>query len=479
MATPTSDHEDGQDSWLSSRGAEDDEVRTERSASHASASVPPSPSSPPARGNFGAGLLAVLTLTGAAAGSAAACPTTLHDSEGGDSREEWEAAEWEEAREEWEAEGLRSPPLWARSPDPRHEAVEELQMEPAAAEEPPAGAGAAAWPLSSGPRRRRRAARELQAEVAGPRAERGPLRERGGTCSMDRSSSANSGLFFDACDSCPASSTTSAANQVPHTDLSSCPDGQNVEHTPLGQSPGHGVASIHEPLVILDDEPHHHSMERLKAELAEARAAAKSDRLALEEAAASTEELKRECDELRSEGQRTEQENRVLRLQLEDHHGIMAADWEQTLGFQERLRQEEMDKERLAAEVAELRESLRSRAAEFSASQEDAAQWRLLTSPSAVLAATASELDGLLEASIPAMARLQAETHRRTRIATKMLHSELENQLCVVCRDAKKTVLFLPCSHICVCETCRGRLRPYRCPMCQEPVQNFVARVHF
>jgi len=74
---------------------------------------------------------------------------------------------------------------------------------------------------------------------------------------------------------------------------------------------------------------------------------------------------------------------------------------------------------------------------------------------------------------------LSAEARARSRRVQVQLHSELEQQLCAVCRDAKKAVLFLPCLHLCVCERCRSRLKPYRCPICQEPVQGTVGRVHF
>merc|ERR1719188_242606 len=114
-----------------------------------------------------------------------------------------------------------------------------------------------------------------------------------------------------------------------------------------------------------------------------------------------------------------------------------------------------------------------ARAEEARALREDAASWQMLTRPEMMGDALSSELDNLLEITIPAMTRLQTETQQRSRAARMQLHSELEQQLCVVCRDAKKTVLFLPCSHICVCEGCRGRLHPYRCPLCQEAVQSF------
>lgn len=255
-------------------------------------------------------------------------------------------------------------------------------------------------------------------------------------------------------------------------------------------SPSHGAwltepASIDEPLLLLDEE----AMEapssaavvaRLRAELREARVASKVDRAALEALTCSVEALEREHDGLRTGHRRLEQENGVLRLQLQDHHGIMAADWAQTLGFQERLRQEEAAAERLAGEVAELREDVAAQTEQASMLRQDAARWQLLSRAAEPLKdVNSSELDEVLEVTVPGLARLQAETRARSRAAMLQLHGELEQQLCAVCRDAKKAVLFLPCMHICVCEACRGRLRPYRCPICQEPVQSHIGRVHF
>lgn len=235
--------------------------------------------------------------------------------------------------------------------------------------------------------------------------------------------------------------------------------------------------SIDEPLVSLDAEAtgggdRKDELASIREELAEARASNKVDRAALEEAQDCIDALRKECGELRGEGE-------ALREQLQDRHGIMAADWAKTLNFQERLKQEEMAKERLAAEAAELRQNILATAEEVRALREAAAHWHLLTRPEIMGDASSSELEKVLETIIPAMARLSAETQQRNRAARMQLHSELEQQLCVVCKDRRKTVLFMPCSHICVCETCRSRLHPYRCPMCQEKVQSFVARVHF
>lgn len=251
--------------------------------------------------------------------------------------------------------------------------------------------------------------------------------------------------------------------------------------------------SIHEPLLLLDEEQmraeaadrQQHLMatvDHLREELSEVRAGRKANDAALEAATETSEALECECARVRAEQTRLEQANGVLRLQLQDHHGIMAADWAQTIVFQEQLKHDEAEKIRLADEVAQLQRSLESRTRENLQLKKDASRWQLLRNSgdsSALSQVKSSKLDSVLEVAVAAVGKLSAEACSRRRAATQQLHNELEQQLCVVCRDEKKAVLFQPCLHICVCEGCRGRLRPYRCPMCQEPVQSHIVRVHF
>jgi len=244
-------------------------------------------------------------------------------------------------------------------------------------------------------------------------------------------------------------------------------------------------ASIDEPLLMLDEElvQAQHEAERvaLSEELAEARRSGKADRAAAEALEVSVEELKREHEEILLQRRRLEKENEVLRLQLQDHHGIMAAEWGQTLQFQERLRQEEAEVEKLSAEVLRHQSRIQEQEKELSSLRKDALWWRLLAGRQSkgLEDVSCEEMDQVLEVAVPGIAGLQAESRARARRNRSQLRDELEQQLCAVCRDAKKAVLFLPCQHLCVCEGCRGKLRPYRCPMCQEPIQSHISRVHF
>lgn len=46
---------------------------------------------------------------------------------------------------------------------------------------------------------------------------------------------------------------------------------------------------------------------------------------------------------------------------------------------------------------------------------------------------------------------------------------------CVVCLDAQKEQIFVPCGHFCMCKCCISQLvRPKKCPMCREPIKTTI-----
>jgi hypothetical protein len=53
------------------------------------------------------------------------------------------------------------------------------------------------------------------------------------------------------------------------------------------------------------------------------------------------------------------------------------------------------------------------------------------------------------------------------------LQLDAEETLCVVCMDAPKDHIVLPCMHICACAACAQLLRD-RCPVCRGPIQHIA-----
>ncbi|KAF6264578.1 hypothetical protein COO60DRAFT_1266813 [Scenedesmus sp. NREL 46B-D3] len=52
---------------------------------------------------------------------------------------------------------------------------------------------------------------------------------------------------------------------------------------------------------------------------------------------------------------------------------------------------------------------------------------------------------------------------------------------CVVCMDAPRSVLLLPCKHLALCEACSVQLQGSAancCPVCRVPVSQHIAGVY-
>jgi hypothetical protein len=67
-----------------------------------------------------------------------------------------------------------------------------------------------------------------------------------------------------------------------------------------------------------------------------------------------------------------------------------------------------------------------------------------------------------------------------TPVADSDLQTPPEDQSCIVCMDAMRNSVFVPCGHIACCFTCANALpKPTQCPICctktAQIVQTFVA----
>ncbi len=61
---------------------------------------------------------------------------------------------------------------------------------------------------------------------------------------------------------------------------------------------------------------------------------------------------------------------------------------------------------------------------------------------------------------------MEIETELLTKEALLQDQEIDEAKLCVVCQDAPKTIVLVPCGHICLCEVCERGLPRRHCPIC-------------
>lgn len=52
---------------------------------------------------------------------------------------------------------------------------------------------------------------------------------------------------------------------------------------------------------------------------------------------------------------------------------------------------------------------------------------------------------------------------------------EDEDPTCIICMDAPKALVFVPCGHYCACATCVPGLKN-KCPMCRQAIEIVVGR---
>ena len=45
-----------------------------------------------------------------------------------------------------------------------------------------------------------------------------------------------------------------------------------------------------------------------------------------------------------------------------------------------------------------------------------------------------------------------------------------DRRLCVVCQSVEKSIVLLPCRHMCLCETCAEHEAMKACPLCRRPI---------
>jgi hypothetical protein len=97
-------------------------------------------------------------------------------------------------------------------------------------------------------------------------------------------------------------------------------------------------------------------------------------------------------------------------------------------------------------------------------------------------AAEAAELLQIEEDLAALTLRMQTDAMRAQQMLARLgvppaataHHPDAEETMCVVCFDAPKDHIIVPCGHQCVCEACAEQLTKTRtplCPVCREPIR--------
>jgi hypothetical protein len=98
---------------------------------------------------------------------------------------------------------------------------------------------------------------------------------------------------------------------------------------------------------------------------------------------------------------------------------------------------------------------------------------RVVAAAGAVETVKRQQLEERLEALALETQQVQAELGSGSGTS----HPDAEETMCVVCFDAPKDHLIVPCGHQCVCAGCAEQLTNTRtptCPVCREPIQRTV-----
>ena len=53
---------------------------------------------------------------------------------------------------------------------------------------------------------------------------------------------------------------------------------------------------------------------------------------------------------------------------------------------------------------------------------------------------------------------------------------KLENKpgMCCACKEKASIVVLMPCKHQCLCETCHGKIKENKCPICRCEIETFI-----
>lgn len=64
---------------------------------------------------------------------------------------------------------------------------------------------------------------------------------------------------------------------------------------------------------------------------------------------------------------------------------------------------------------------------------------------------------------------------RKSALVVEALEQQKEQRLCVICQEKDKSVVLLPCRHLCLCEVCSAHDDLAHCPLCRRPIAHRIS----
>ena len=75
------------------------------------------------------------------------------------------------------------------------------------------------------------------------------------------------------------------------------------------------------------------------------------------------------------------------------------------------------------------------------------------------------ELERILRESL-----VRIEARKSALVIQGTLQRHREDSVCVVCQESQKTVVLVPCGHLCLCEDCSEIEQLVSCPLCRKEI---------
>lgn len=85
-----------------------------------------------------------------------------------------------------------------------------------------------------------------------------------------------------------------------------------------------------------------------------------------------------------------------------------------------------------------------------------------------------NKLEDIDDLATELMSSLRQVEARRDVLLQKRRDQEEDKRLCVVCLSVDKTVVLVPCLHLCVCTDCSNANALKLCPICRKPIDGKV-----